>query len=123
MAQTILTFKLKREKDAAVELICKKLDIQKIEVLLEDYGQKLGYLAGITGFPKEKRLYDKSPFPAEMLIFSGMDSDRIDAFLTEYKKTALPAIGLKAVITSHNIFWSAEEVFRELMKEHMLYHR
>lgn len=123
MPQTILCFKLGKEKDTATETICKKLKIRKIEVPIEDYGQKLGYLAGITGFPREAVSYNKAPFPAEMLVFSGMDSDQIDAFLKEYKKTALPAVGLKAVVTSHNIFWSAETLFTELMKEHLFYHK
>lgn len=123
MAQTILTFKLEREKDAAVDVICRRLGIRKIEVPVKDYGQKLGYLAGISGFSKEKGVYDKAPFPAEMLVFSGMDSSHLDAFLAEYKKTALPAISLKAVVTSHNIFWTAEMLFRELMKEHLFYHK
>ncbi|MCI8465454.1 MAG: DUF3783 domain-containing protein [Lachnospiraceae bacterium] len=123
MAQTILTFQLEQEKEIAVEKICQRLEIQNIEVPVKNYGQKLGYLAGITGFSKENVVYGKSPFPAEMLVFSGMDSARIDAFLAEYKKTALPAIGLKAVVTSHNIFWTAEALFTELMKEHLFYHK
>lgn len=123
MAQTILTFKLEQEKDAAVDAICRQMGIQKIEVPVKDYGQKLGCLAGITGFSKEETVYDKAPFPAEMLVFSGIDPSHLDAFLAAYKKTALPAVGLKAVITSHNIFWTAEMLFRELMKEHLFYHK
>ncbi|MCI9067380.1 MAG: DUF3783 domain-containing protein [Lachnospiraceae bacterium] len=123
MSRTVLTFKLEHTKDAAVASICRKLDIRKIEVPVEDYGQKLGCLAGISGFPKEKIPYGKAPFPKEMLVFSGMDSEHLDAFLSEYKKTALPAIGLKAVVTSHNIFWTAEALFAELMKEHLFYHK
>ncbi len=123
MSRTVLTFKLEHTKDAAVASICRKLDIRKIEVPVEDYGQKLGCLAGISGFPKEKIPYGKAPFPKEMLVFSGMDSEHLDDFLSEYKKTALPAIGLKAVVTSHNIFWTAEALFAELMKEHLFYHK
>ena len=56
MSRTVLTFKLEHTKDAAVASICRKLDIRKIEVPVEDYGQKLGCLAGISGFPKEKSI-------------------------------------------------------------------
>ena len=89
MSRTVLTFKLEHTKDAAVASICRKLDIRKIEVPVEDYGQKLGCLAGISGFPKEKIPYGKAPFPKEMLVFSGMDSEHLDDFLSEYKKTAM----------------------------------
>ena len=47
-----------------------------------------------------------------------MDSEQVDVFLVEYKKTGLPAVGLKAVMTPHNVFWTADALFRELMKEH-----
>ena len=58
-----------------------------------------------------------APFPAEMLVFSGMISEQVDAFLEEYKKTGLPAIGLKAVVTLYNVVWTAEALFCELIKE------
>lgn len=122
MSQVILTFQLQKEKEDGVAPICKVLGIRLTAVPMKDYAQKLGYLAGVKGFPREKAIYGGIPFPAEMLVFSGMDSSQVDAFLAEYKKTGLPAIGLKAVITPHNVFWTADELFRELMKEHLSFH-
>ena len=115
----ILTFQLQKEKEPAIASICKSLGIRLSAVPARDYAQKLGYLAGVKGFPREKSIYDGMPFPAEMLVFSGLNSDQVDAFLAEYKKTGLPAIGLKAIVTPHNVFWTAEALFRELMKEHL----
>ena len=62
--------------------------------------------------------YTGPDFPTEMLVFSGMDSEMIDTFLDQYKKASIPPIGLKAIITQHNIFWTAEELYKELFKEH-----
>lgn len=119
MSQVILTFQLQKEKESKVASICKSLGIRLIAVPIKDYAQKLGYLAGVKGFQREKAIYDGAPFPVEMLVFSGMNSEQVDAFLVEYKKTGLPAIGLKAVVTLYNVVWTAEALFCELMKEHL----
>ena len=122
MSQVILTFKLQKENEDAMATICKPRGIKLLEIPVKDYAQKLGYLAGVKGFSREKAVYDGAPFAAEMLVFSGMDSEQVDIFLVEYKKTGLPAIGLKAVVTPHNVFWTADALFRELMKEHLAFH-
>ena len=118
MSQVILTFQLQKEKEDAMATICKPRGIKLLEIPVKDYAQKLGYLAGVKGFSREKAVYDGAPFPAEMLVFSGMDSEQVDIFLVEYKKTGLPAVRLKAVMTPHNVFWTADALCRELMKEH-----
>lgn len=119
MAQTLLTFSLNTEKAAIIRKICEPLGIAQIDVQAKDCAQKLGHLAGIKGFPRERAAYTGAPFPSEMIVFSGMNSDRVDAFLDAYKKTGLPPIPLKVVVTSHNVFWTADALFRELLREHM----
>lgn len=114
----ILLFHMKPDKTKQIEAICRNLKIQTVKVKLTSYNQKLGYLAGITGFSRENTAYTGPDFPTEMLVFSGMDSEMIDTFLDQYKKASIPPIGLKAIITQHNIFWTAEELYKELFKEH-----
>lgn len=118
----VLLFRVDPIQANRIESLCKRLGIRisKIEPVL--YSQKLGYLAGIPSFPKEEKAYTGPDFPSEMMVFSGM-SDRLDQFLTEYKKAAIPPIVLKAVITPHNIFWSAEDLYKELFKEHQLFQK
>lgn len=119
MAQTLLTFELNRETDKAVREICRQLGIRKIDVAARDYAQKLGCLAGVTGFPREKGVCGAGAFSQEMIVFSGMNSTQLDIFLAEYSKTGLPEIGLKAIITVNNIFWTAETLYHTLKKEHL----
>lgn len=114
----ILLFHMKPDKTKQIEAICRNLKIQTVKVKLTSYNQKLGYLAGITEFSRENTAYTGPDFPTEMLVFSGMDSEMIDTFLDQYKKASIPPIGLKAIITQHNIFWTAEELYKELLKEH-----
>lgn len=123
MTQTILTFGLVKEKLNAVRKTALKNGIQVKEVSQKDYCQKLGTLAGIQGFSKENATYEGAEFPLEMMVFSGMDSSKIDTFLADYKKACVPPVPLKAIITPHNIFWTVEMLFNELKKEHLHFNR
>lgn len=121
MSQTILEFRLDRDKHSMLQGICARLGIKNICVGRRDYAQKLGALAGIEGFKKDGKKYEGPEFPAEMLVFSGMNYAQVDVFLDEYKKTGLASIGLKAVVTADNVFWSAEKLYQEVMREHMVF--
>ncbi len=118
----ILLFHVEPDKTKQIETLCRKSGIQAIKIKLPSYRQKLGYLAGITGFNREPVTYTGPEFPGEMMVFSGMDSDRLDTFLAEYKKASIPPIGLKAILTPHNVQWSAEDLYKELFKEHQNFH-
>lgn len=119
MAQIILTFGLGKEKIKVVRSIAQKNRIQIKEISRKDYNQKLGALAGIQGFAKEKVIYNGPDFPLEMIVFSGIDSAQIDTFLADYKQTDAQPVPLKAIITPQNIFWTVETLFKELWKEHL----
>ena len=93
--------------------------IQIKEISRKDYNQKLGALAGIQGFAKEKVIYNGPDFPLEMIVFSGIDYAQIDSFLADYKQTGAQTVPLKAIITPQNIFWTVEALFKELWKEHL----
>ena len=99
--------------------IAQKNRIQIKEISRKDYNQKLGALAGIQGFAKEKVIYNGPDFPLEMIVFSGIDSAQIDSFLADYKQTGAQPVPLKAIITPQNIFWTVEALFKELWKEHL----
>ncbi len=114
----ILLFHIESGKAKQIETICRSLKIQTNKIKHSAYNQKLGYLAGISGFHRENTTYTGPEFPSEMMIFSGMDSDLVDTFLAKYKEASIPSIGLKAIITPNNVFWSAEALYKELFKEH-----
>lgn len=115
----ILLFGLQKEKNRAVCRAAQKISADVTVVNRRDYGQKIGALAGISGFHKDGKPYDGSDFAMEMLVFSGMLPTQVDAFLAEYKATGLPPVALKAVVTPHNVSWTADALFCELMKEHI----
>ncbi len=118
----ILLFHVEPSKSRQIESICRTLHIQTVNVKRSSYGQSLGYLAGISGFNRRNLPYNGPEFPSEMLVFCGMDSDLVDTFLDAYKNASIPPIGLKAILTSHNIFWTAESLYKELLKENTSFH-
>lgn len=117
----ILLFHIEPNRAKQIETICRFLKIQVTKIKSSSYSQKLGYLAGISGFNRENITYTGPDFPSEMMVFSGMDSDKVDTFLDKCKEASIPPVGLKAIITPHNIFWSAEDLYRELFKEHQTF--
>lgn len=115
----ILLFGVKTEKTEAIRRIAQKIGVDVTAVNRRDYGQKIGTLAGISGFRKDGKPYDGPDFAMEMLVFSGMLPTQVDTFLAEYKVTGLQPVALKAIVTPHNVSWTADALFRELMKEHI----
>lgn len=120
--EKILLFHIQKDKQIQLERLCRELKIQIRQVPIRDYAQKLGYLAGISGFPREKKIYEGKEFSSEMLIFSGMNSDSIDVFLEKYKEYHIVPVELKAIITQYNIAWTADALYQELLQEHDNYH-
>ena len=118
----VLLFHIEPATCRQIESICRSLHIQTVKVKPTSYEQTLGYLAGISGFNRQNKTYTGPEFPSEMLVFAGMDSELVDAFLDAYKKASIPPIGLKAILTQHNIFWTATALYRELFQEHTSMH-
>lgn len=116
--QKILLFHIDRKKQSQIEQLCRSMQIQAILVERHQYGESLGALARIQGMPLTHVPFQGAEFPLEMLVFSGMDSQALDLFLKKYKETQLAPIPLKAVLTPYNVFWSAEKLYGELLKEH-----
>ncbi len=115
----ILLFGVKTEKTEAIRRIAQKIGADVTVVNRRDYGQKIGTLAGISGFHKDGKVYMGPDFAMEMLVFSGMLPTQVDTFLAEYKATGLQPVALKAIVTPHNVSWTADALSRELMKEHI----
>lgn len=60
-----------------------------------DYGQKLGAIAGITGFKKDGSRYSGADFPAELLVFSGINSSQMDIFWRNIRRQVSNQSGVR----------------------------
>lgn len=124
MKKQILMFSVGGEKNKAVRQICEKLGWSTFEPGKERHGETLGSLLGMPVCAKDSEksqvlpLYPAVGFPAEMIVFCGLDGAELDTFLKEYKETGIASIPLKAMLTPYNIGWTAEKLFGELLEEH-----
>lgn len=119
MKQTklILTYQLSKEITKKLEELGVQFQIRLKNVPKAFYLEPLGFLAGIPGKKKLGIRYDGEELSEEMLVFSGFNGEELDLFLTEYRKSGLPKIELKAVITEYNITWDSLSLAKELKKE------
>lgn len=116
MAQIILTFGLGKEKIKVVRSIAQKNRIQIKEISRKDYNQKLGALAGIQGFAKEKVIYNGPDFPLEMIVFSGIDSAQIDSFLGRLQTDWCSDSSLKSNHYSSKYFLDRRSTLQRIME-------
>lgn len=121
--EKVLLFSMSFAKEKKINDICRSLGMDAKRVSSCLFGQKLGFLAGITGFKRENAAYLGGEFPEEMLVFSGVTSEKMDEFLAAYKEMKLEPIDRKAMVTPHNIFWTPEQLYQELEKEHQSFRK
>ena len=89
-----------------------KLRIKTIEP--QDYSQPIGYLAGVKEVSQEQ-------MEKEMLILAGITGNLFDQVLYTLRKAGTP-VDYKAVLTEHNQNWNCMQLYKELEKEHNMYH-
>ena len=93
-----------------------KLGVRGRTVAPEEYGQPVGRLCGLEGFPPA----DDAPtggFDDEMLVLCGLAGTQLDALLDSLRRAHAP-IALKAVVTEENASWSSLHLHEELRREH-----
>ena len=104
-------------RNGSMKSLAAALGHQVTMVSSSNYGEPLGYVAGITGFKKTNAKDTGEKIGSEMLIFCGLDSEAMDALLAALRERKL-RIPLKAVVTPYNIQWSSRMLYEELKKEH-----
>ena len=82
----------------------------------ESAGEKIGFLAGFTGFEKSGKI-PQSINEDECLIISGFNNKSIDKLLYELRFNNI-TFPLKCIVTQHNQSWTLNNLIEELKKEH-----
>ena len=90
------------QKKKELEGLAKAAGSDFVPVTAMQTGQKIGYLAGVSG--------------EDMLLFAQTTADMIDPALELLKKNRI-SIGLKAIVTPYNVGWTLSELYQELVKE------
>lgn len=114
-----MAFEIKPEKEQLIKNCCASMDADYRRMLPSDHKKTLGSLAGITGIPAKTTAGSMGEkIEQEMLVFSGFDSEELEAFLDLYRMQGIEKIDYKATVTMYNIFWTPEMLYQELKKEH-----
>ncbi len=113
-------------KEKQVVNLCRKLGLKTRKLKDSDAKITVGTLTGnskINASPNSQMLNTANQnVPTgyslpELIIFSGLKDNKLDEFLAEYKKMGIAPIGLKAVVTIHNVNWTMYELAEELVRE------
>lgn len=119
----VLYFIADSRKEKQITKLCRKLGIRLKGLKPEDSNTEIGALAGITRTDAGSapvRSHASAPVGyvlPELLIFSGLSDESLDVFLAEYKKAGIEPVGLKAIVTPHNLTWTVYELTAELVRE------
>ena len=113
-------------KEKQVVNLCRKLGLKTRKLKDSDAKITVGTLTGnskINASPDNQMLNTANQnvpmgysLP-ELIVFSGLKDNKLDEFLAEYKKVGISPIGLKAVVTIHNVNWTMYELAEELVRE------
>lgn len=113
-------------KEKQVVNLCRKLGLKTRKLKDSDAKITVGTLTGngkINESPDNQMLNTANQnVPTgyslpELIVFSGLKDNKLDEFLAEYKKMGIAPIGLKAVVTIHNVNWTMYELAEELVRE------
>lgn len=119
----VLYFIADSRKEKQIAKLCRKLGLRMKGLKPEDSNTEIGILAGInhigtgSGSARDHGPVSERYALPELLIFSGLSDERLDVFLAEYKKAGIEPIGLKAIVTPHNLTWTVYELTEELVRE------
>lgn len=112
----ILLFNLSgKSKTQKLRFILVKLGIRARHVTKEEYGQSVGYLAGLEGFAERPEAAAED-FSDEMMVLCGFNGNQISALSAALRRAGAP-VSLKAVLTETNAGWTPAELHGELILE------
>ncbi len=118
MEKRILLYNFAPSRAALVKKAVSRLPVLVKQVQKEDYLLPIGNAAGVKGVLPLGNRYEGEELDQEMLIFAGLSSDELDQALLALRRSGLAGIGLKAVLTQTNQYWSALQLYEELKREH-----
>lgn len=100
-----------------VFLMAVRLKMKLKVVEYKDYNKTLDYL--LNGKSEEGELadYTGQDMAEPMMVMQGLSGRRMDELLRTMKQNGIPPIGLKAVVTEHNISWDSMKLYEELKSE------
>lgn len=105
-------------KVSTLKSIFVRLGIRIKNVAPDQVMQQVGYLAGLPGFEESESGDQLLTIDEEVLVLKNFTGQDIDVLLQNIRKTGLPKIALKAVLTESNSKWTFYQLYQEIKQEH-----
>ena len=125
--EKVLLYNLKgTDTGKKLQPVLLRMGVRVLVVEEADYDQAIGVLAGVempedaaAGIDPET---GRQPDPAEvlsepMMILVGFMNGRLDELLMQMRRAGVPRIGLKAMLTQTNKYWTSRQIYTELGRE------
>ena len=114
MAQVLL-FHVDDKKSQEIYRVAEPLGLPCLRIPESDSGKTLAVLTGRE--PDRAVFAPASPLSREMLVMDDLNPIQFRLFLDSLRLRRISVL-LKAVVTEHNLPWTAAELHRELLAEH-----
>ena len=101
-----------------MKMVFARLGIRFHSISPAQTGETVGFLTGMDGYEAQPAGSAPPTVADEVLILKNFTGRRLDATLAALKKSGVPPIPLKAVVTEHNLSWTFAALARELREEH-----
>lgn len=107
-------------KKIKLTLLRYKIKIKTVEY--KDYNKTIGQILGLPIEETEivSEDYQGEDMQQPLMIMQGLSGYRLDQFLSGLRKAGVPQINYKAMVTEHNVHWSAIHLYEEIVKEHAM---
>ena len=114
-------YNLHNDTGTQIEALCAMEGVECRHVAPEQYGELIGYIAGIEGFTATNTTPSAVEMNDEMLLFKNFDQAMLTDFLARYRQAGIKTIPLKAGLTPTNIHWTSIALHDELHEEHQAF--
>ena len=116
MNPMVLCYNLRSEQIARLRVLCLRLGIRLRIVEREEFALPVGVLAGVAEPPET--LEEIEPLFDPMLVMAHFRPGMLDAFLNEWRRSRIPPVKLKAMLTETNAGWNAVKLYSTIREEH-----
>lgn len=119
----VLLYNFTPARRSQIMPLCIRNGVRVRAVTKEEYGEPIGALCRINGCETSNTVYEGDGFSDEMMVLNGFTRQALNTFLNDFRKHKVKTVGLKAVVTEHNMRWDSVHLHDEISKEHAAMHR